>query len=153
MNHRVRRIFSDTKTKMLCVAVAAVVITGLAILVTPLRYSALPPIPMKEVAPATLYKDMQSNPGKYLFVDVRGLAEYQSLHAQGSVSIPVPDVFSEKSALAQSGKTIVVMCGDGRSAAVVYGYLQQQGFTDILHLQGGFNSWRAQNLPTESARP
>lgn len=44
---------------------------------------------------------------------------------------------------------IVVVCGSIRGSAPVVIALQEQGFTDVTHIDGGFSAWQSAGLPTD----
>lgn len=55
---------------------------------------------------------------------------------------------------------VVLYCAGGSRSALAAGTLQQLGYTDVAHLAGGFDAWRAAGLPvvhaagsTRGARP
>ena len=108
---------------------------------------------MHEIDPAAAYKEIQADPSKYIFIDVRQLASYEASHAVGSVSLPIPDVYTNRPSLPKTGKIIVLICGDGRSAAVAYGFLQDYGYYNLQHVTGGFSMWQQEQLPSVGTAP
>lgn len=131
--------------------VTAVVVTVLVIYLTPLKHLNLVQPTMNEVDPITFYKEFSANPDKYLFVDVRSASEYAAAHPKGAINIRIADLSDPyvRSQLPKSGKQIVLTCTDGKLAAVAYGYLQNWGYQNLLHLTGGLEQWSLDGLPIE----
>lgn len=44
---------------------------------------------------------------------------------------------------------VVLYCASGGLSALAVGMLQQLGYTDVAHLDGGFNAWKAAGKPTQ----
>jgi rhodanese-related sulfurtransferase len=128
---------------------AAVLVTALAIYLTPLKHLDLIPPTMNEVDPATFYADYAAHPDDYIFIDVRSADVYESAHAKGAINIPIENLYDEHYTLPHSGKQIALICTTGRLAAVAYGYLQDWGYTNLIHIQGGLENWTLEGLPVE----
>ncbi len=131
------------------IAGIAVIVTALAIYLTPLRYVSLVSPTMREMDPKQFYELMQEHPDQYELVDVRSPSIYQSAHAVGAISIPIENLYDDHYALARSHKTIGLICTTGRLAAVAYGYLQYWGLNNTVHIQGGMVNWSSEGLPIE----
>ena len=71
----------------------AVLLTAFTIFFTPLRYNILVEPKIKSVDPESIYVNMNLNPEKYLFIDVRSITDYQKFHAKGSVCIPIAQLY------------------------------------------------------------
>ncbi|HWP61695.1 MAG TPA: rhodanese-like domain-containing protein [Candidatus Paceibacterota bacterium] len=114
---------------------------------TPLRY--LDPVDpgMQDVDPAALSAAMQAHPQQYLVLDVRQASAYEAGHIQGALSEPIANLYDDRFVLPKTGKTIVLVCGDGRLAAIAYGYLEHYGFLNLLRISGGLQAWQAEGLP------
>jgi rhodanese-related sulfurtransferase len=129
--------------------VVAVVATALLIYLTPLRHVALVPASMHEMDPKEFHEDFKANPDDYLLVDVRSPSIYTSAHAEGAINIPIENLYDDKDSLPRSGKKIALICTTGRLAAIGYGYLESQGFTNLIHIEGGMVNWVVEGLPVE----
>lgn len=46
-------------------------------------------------------------------------------------------------------RRIILTCASGGRSALAVDTLQQMGFTDIAHLDGGFNAWKESGKPVE----
>ena len=135
---------------VLVAAVAgAVALTALAIYLTPLRHITFISPTMNEVDPTSFYEDFSKNPDDYMFIDVRSANIYQSAHARGAINIPIENLFDEHYTLPRSGKKIALICTTGRLAAIAYGYLENWGFRNLIHIEGGMVNWAAQGMPIE----
>jgi rhodanese-related sulfurtransferase len=91
-----------------------------------------------------------------LFVDLRDVRELEregvipgAFHApRGMLEFwvdPQSDYF--KPVFGQ-GKRLVLFCAAGWRSALATKTLQDMGLTDVCHLEGGFNAWKAAGAPT-----
>lgn len=56
----------------------------------------------------------------------------------------------QKLAAAKSLDTpIVVSCGSVRGSGPVAAVLREKGYTDVVHVEGGFDGWKQAGLPTD----
>src|SRR3989344_3188620 len=92
--------------RTIAIVVGTVILTALAIYLTPLRHITLISPTMNEVDPTEFYEDFSKNPDDYIFIDVRSANIYQSAHAKGSINVPIENLFSEHNTLPRSGKKI-----------------------------------------------
>ena len=97
-----------------------------------------------------------------LLVDTR--SEDRRLHQgsiPGSLHIPLsilewridPDSGYQHSAIEGLDAHIVLICEGGYSSSLAARRLQQLGFKEATDVIGGFNAWKAANLPVVEARP
>lgn len=128
-----------------------VLATAVLIYFTPLRHVVFLSPTMNEVDPKVFYADFSAHPDKYMLIDVRSPAIYASAHAKGAISIPVENFFDEHYTLPRSGKQLALICTTGRLAAIGYGYLENWGFRNLIHIQGGMVNWTAEGLPVEGS--
>src|SRR3989344_5611029 len=106
--------------KTVLIVLVAVVATALAIYLTPLRHFTL-------ISPTI----------------------HASAHAKGSINIPIENLFDEHYRLPKYGKKIALICTTGRLAGVAYGYLENWGFQNLMHIEGGVANWSTEGLPIE----
>jgi rhodanese-related sulfurtransferase len=125
-----------------------------ALLVEPIRYTQYLPPWQYEISPTKARAEMtQSSSDNTLFIDVRSPKEYNELHAEGSINIPIADLYDKwKNELPREGKDIYLICTSGRLASVAYGYLQIHGFTNLKHIEGGVSNWVSEKQPTVSKK-
>lgn len=92
-----------------------------------------------------------------VFVDIRDIRELQrtgmipgAFHApRGMLEFWVdPDCKYHKE-IFSSGKTFVFYCNSGWRSALATKSLQDMGMESVSHLSGGFEAWRAAELPRE----
>lgn len=84
-----------------------------------------------------------------LLIDVREQAEYDAGHIPGITLIPMGDIANRLAEIPKD-KTVVVSCQSGRRSNQVATFLQEQGYTNIHDLQGGFSAWQQAGLPVEN---
>lgn len=129
--------------------VVTAILTALAIYLTPLKHLNLIAPTVHTISPTAFYEKFTANPEKYLFIDVREPSQYAAAHPKGSINIPIADLTDVHSQLPRSGKQIVITCTTGRLAEIAYGYLENQGFLNLLHITGGLRQWSLEKLPIE----
>lgn len=128
---------------------ATFLVTIFAIYLTPLKHFNMISPAMNEVDPKEFYSDLVANPNDYIFIDVRSPSIYQSAHAKGSINVPIENLYDEHYLLPKTGKKIALICTTGRLAAIGYGYLENWGFRNLVHIQGGVQNWSYESLPLE----
>ena len=90
--------------------------------------------------------------GTTVVVEVLPPPEYQRLHIQGAINIPIERIGREASARFEKDRAIVVYCADrecptsGQAATK----LETFGFTKVLEYAGGKADWEQGGLPTET---
>lgn len=83
-----------------------------------------------------------------LFLDVRSPAEFEESHIDGSVSLPLSDLVSEKVEKLATGKdACVLICGTGTRARQAAEKLLRDGLSNLQILEGGVQGWAAAGLP------
>lgn len=105
----------------------------------------------KSVVHEISQQDLLSNPPENaLVLDVRTPGEYGEGHVPNAVNIPHSELASRLSELnSSSDRPIVVYCKSGRRAGMAANVLQGAGYTDLHHLAGDMDGWKAAGLPTE----
>src|SRR5687768_2950720 len=84
-------------------------------------------------------------------VDVRSPEEWSAGHLPGAVHIPLaalPDRIGE----IDSAKPIVVHCQGGGRSAIAASFMKANGLDGVANLEGGFDAWRARDLPVEQEK-
>lgn len=118
-----------------------------------LRYSPIVAPVVIDIDPVTFQEMRMENPEKFVFLDVRQATTYAKEHAEGAESLPLQKLYTEKENLPREGKTIVLICSGGSASGVGYSYLEHYGFTNILRVAGGIESWKAAGLPMRTKEP
>lgn len=86
---------------------------------------------------------------KAIIVDVREDDEWNEQHIAGAIHIPLGQVESRLSELAQyKNSTVIVQCRSGKRSAKAAGILIDAGFSQILNLDGGILAWGGAGLKT-----
>jgi hydroxyacylglutathione hydrolase len=92
--------------------------------------------------------DSRVRDGNVQIIDVRSPEEWSSGHLPGAVHMPLaalPDRVSELDPTRQ----IVVHCQGGGRSAIAASYIKSKGLDGVANLEGGFDAWRALDLPVE----
>ncbi len=85
---------------------------------------------------------------KPFVLDVRTVKEFtEEGHIEGSVNVPINDVWNQLAQLPAKDAKIVVVCKSGHRGAIVMMALRMNGYTDVVNLAGGTNAWVAAELP------
>ncbi len=83
-------------------------------------------------------------------LDVRTAEEFNSGHVPGAIHVPYDDYQNALKKLSlNTSDELVVYCEKGGRAKKVEGYLEEQGFGEVRHLQGDMSGWRKATLPVE----
>jgi phage shock protein E len=84
-----------------------------------------------------------------LLLDVRTVEEYTTAHIPTSVNIPLSEIETNLARLSEfKDYPIVVYCRSGKRAGKAITILEENGFTNVMHLTGDMNGWQADNRPT-----
>jgi rhodanese-related sulfurtransferase len=95
--------------------------------------------------------------GRALFVDARGVGEYEQSHIKGAISMPAgitPEKIKEQEE-ALKGKVLITYChgvGCHLSDKTAFS-LYDAGYRKIAIFFGGWNEWTAANYPVEKYEP
>ena len=50
-------------------------------------------------------------------------------------------------------RRVILHCASGGRSALAADTLQQMGYSNVAHMDGGFNAWKAANRPVEDVQP
>jgi rhodanese-related sulfurtransferase len=89
------------------------------------------------------------NREKAVLIDVSEPAEYAAGHAMGARSVPLGSLEASKDLPKNKAVPLVVVCPTGARAGKAVATLKKLGFENTRALAGGFEAWRAANLPVE----
>jgi rhodanese-related sulfurtransferase len=89
-------------------------------------------------------------PSEVLVLDVRSTEDYAKGHIPGAKNIPLADLPAKLSTLPKD-KTLVTYCGNITCAlAPKAAYkLAEAGFTNVMELFGGIQTWQDKGFPIE----
>ena len=83
-----------------------------------------------------------------LVLDVRSQAEFDSGHILEAKHVPQDQLASSAEALKKyKDKVVIACCESGMRSGAAARVLQAQGYTKVVNLKGGLQSWRSENLP------
>lgn len=96
-----------------------------------------------------------------LLVDIRDVRELQragkvpgALHApRGMLEFWVDPESPYHKPVFASGKTFIFFCAGGLRSALATKAVQDMGLSPVKHIAGGFEAWKEQGLPVETAAP
>jgi rhodanese-related sulfurtransferase len=87
-----------------------------------------------------------------LVLDLRKPEAFAAGHVNGAKQLPSDQILTAGDTFKRfKDKPVVVYCESGSTAAAAVRQLNEQGFTKAFTLRGGFNAWRAENLPVSKA--
>jgi rhodanese-related sulfurtransferase len=78
--------------------------------------------------------------GEILLLDVREPDEREIAFIDPSLHIPMREVPQRLGELPKD-RRIVVYCHGGTRSAMIAGFLEGHGFTDVANLEGGIDAW------------
>lgn len=85
------------------------------------------------------------NSTEYDFIDLRNKQEVPKIHHLNLKNIKLQDLKNEFHNIKEN-KKLIVFCQSGKRSLSAVKILNQMGFTDVLHLDGGVNSLKKNNL-------
>jgi rhodanese-related sulfurtransferase len=89
-----------------------------------------------------------------LVIDVRDQKAYEAGHIIDARSIPAAELAGKAESLKKfKEKPVLVYCDTGFSASGAAKALQGLGFTKVVSLRGGLQSWLQENLPIVKGAP
>ena len=87
-----------------------------------------------------------------LLLDVRDAKDYEAGHIIEARNIPSAEIATRAESLKKfKEKPVIVYCDGGFTSAGAARALRASGFTKVVTLNGGLNSWRQENLPLVKA--
>lgn len=104
------------------------------------------------IAPAALNDVLAT--AKPFILDVREEQELKDNgFIAGSVNIPLKTLLKNLDKLPAKDKPIVTLCAVGHRGGMAMVALHLLGYTNVKSLLGGFNAWKAANLPVATGTP
>jgi rhodanese-related sulfurtransferase len=98
-----------------------------------------------EMAPREV-KELLARDDKVLFVDVREQWEYDTAHIEGSLLIPLSEIRSNLTRLANA-EEVVLFCHHGVRSLDAAVWLRSQGVEGARSMTGGIERWSAEIDP------
>ena len=84
-------------------------------------------------------------------LDVRTPGEFEAVHAQGALNLPMDTVDPQNLTYAKDAAIRVICQSGGRSRQVVQ-RLEAAGFTNVVDIDGGTQAWESGGLPVVEGR-
>jgi rhodanese-related sulfurtransferase len=91
---------------------------------------------------------MSTGDHEMTLVDVRTPREYDDLHIEGSVNVPLPDLRIRYAELDPDTPTVMI-CGGGQRSSMGASILKQRGFRHVLNVAGGMAGYSAAGYANE----
>ena len=91
---------------------------------------------------------MASSQEKVTLVDVRAPREFEAVHIEGAVNIPVPELRSRYRELPK-GAPVLLMCSTGHRSSLGASILQRNGIQDVRNVAGGMTGYSAAGFSKE----
>lgn len=101
-------------------------------------------MPLRSLTPQQVVKLQKSS--SVTLLDVREPWEYERVHLQGSVHIPMDDIHGRLGEL-DPQQPYVVVCHHGNRSRQVASFLAARGFADVINLEGGIEAWALSVAP------
>ena len=105
---------------------------------------------MREISSRECRDYLESTAEKPLLLDVREPWEYNIVHLDDSLLIPMRQIPDSLDKLDPEKETIVV-CHHGIRSRQVALFLERNGFTSVVNLRGGLDAWAKEtdtSMPT-----
>ncbi len=88
----------------------------------------------------------RQNGARPLVIDVREPYEFANGHVPTAQLMPMPQIMEGETAVPRD-QDVVLICRSGRRSAQVLYKLQEQGYDNLVNLDGGMIAWEAAGLP------
>ena len=98
---------------------------------------------MQQITAVELNQRLQAGASLPLLLDVREPHEFGHCRIEGSINMPMSQVFSDYSKLDPLQETIVI-CHHGIRSLQIANFLLSHGFLEIANLTGGVAAWASQ---------
>ena len=102
---------------------------------------------MQQITTLELSQRLKSGETPPLLLDVREPHEFAYCRINGSVNMPMNQVFSGFAQLDPNRETVVI-CHHGMRSAQIVNFLINHGFEKVANLTGGVASWAKDVDPT-----
>jgi rhodanese-related sulfurtransferase len=93
--------------------------------------------------------EQKINAGGVQVLDVRTAGEYNGSHLKNVLQADWTDKaqFAERTKYLDKNKTLLVYCAGGGRSGQAAVWLKEQGFKEVVNLQGGITAWNAASKP------
>lgn len=102
------------------------------------------------ISQADLLSRLEKKDGSLVVLDVRSPAEFAAGHVPGAVNVSHDQLASRLAELEpMRDKDVVLYCRSGRRTLLAEDVLRKAGFAKLMHLDGDYLAWEAQQRPIE----
>eukprot|EP00241_Pyramimonas_parkeae_P011553 CAMPEP_0114251900 /NCGR_PEP_ID=MMETSP0058-20121206/15531_1 /TAXON_ID=36894 /ORGANISM="Pyramimonas parkeae, CCMP726" /LENGTH=184 /DNA_ID=CAMNT_0001365761 /DNA_START=79 /DNA_END=633 /DNA_ORIENTATION=+ len=96
----------------------------------------------------------------YTYLDVRSEGEFQAGHVEGAINIPWmfmtptgmdpnPDFLAQVAKeIPNKDSQVVLGCKSGKRSMMASCAMAEQGYSEIINMEGGFDMWQGTGLPS-----
>jgi rhodanese-related sulfurtransferase len=105
---------------------------------------------MRRISAVQLAQRLLQEGTRPVLLDVREPHEFRYCHIQGSINMPMSEVFLSRAELQPQAETVVI-CHHGLRSAQVANFLEAHGFSSVYNLDGGVAAWAVnvdRSMPT-----
>jgi glyoxylase-like metal-dependent hydrolase (beta-lactamase superfamily II)/rhodanese-related sulfurtransferase len=88
-----------------------------------------------------------ARPDPPLLVDVRTTREWDEVHIEGTLNLPLSQL-AERLGELPADRLLIVHCASGYRSAIATSLLRREGLPHVANLVGGLAAWTAAQLPT-----
>lgn len=106
---------------------------------------------MRSISAVQLAQRLLQEGTRPVLLDVREPHEFRFCHIQGSINVPMGEVFLSRAEQLQPQTETVVICHHGLRSAQIANFLVAHGFSSVYNLDGGVAAWAAnvdRSMPT-----
>lgn len=101
---------------------------------------------MRHFSPLELKQHLQTAAEAPLLLDVREPWEFRYCHIENSKLVPMGEILNVLNELDPAQETVVICHHGIRSRQVAY-FLEREGFSRVINLEGGVEAWARQVDP------
>jgi len=107
-------------------------------------------ITIATISPPKAAQRMSAQGGR--LIDVRAPREFEEIHAQNAVNIPLDTLQASSIEPPATGEMIYLICQGGQRSAKACEKLLAAGLGNIISIEGGTRAWSAAGLPVVRGR-
>ena len=110
------------------------------------QQAGLPLNEVPQISVLQLHEQLTEDPQSFTILDVRRRPEWEAGHLEQATLMPLHKLREELNGLDRS-RPIAVHCKSGYRSSIATSILKSKGFQHVMNVAGGFDAWKAQNLP------
>jgi hydroxyacylglutathione hydrolase len=103
-----------------------------------------------QISVMELAQQMKEHPDEWQVLDVRRAREWEDGHIEGAILRPL-DALAAHADGFEGPRPIAIHCKSGYRSSIASSILQAAGYRAVMNVVGGFDAWRAQDLPWVAA--